>query len=131
MGIKSAVAITTLLLGAAPGGIAQPFMSVQSPGLRVQAPACGGCAPGITSGGGVRETVRTFVVAPAPGFSDAGPVRVDFTGKLFKYVDDAGTVILGPVEVNGYGYGVHRDQYGRAVRAMPIDGAGGTLLLPR
>lgn len=66
-----------------------------------------------------------------PGFSDSGPVRVDFTGKLFRYEDGAGNAILGPVEVNGYGYGVHRDQYGRAVHAVPIDGTNSTLLQPR
>ncbi|HTT08872.1 MAG TPA: hypothetical protein VMH34_08815 [Gammaproteobacteria bacterium] len=73
------------------------------------------------------------MVTPSPGLSSAGrgPVREDFTGKLYKYIDGAGNVVTGPVEIDGYGYGVHRDQYGRAVHAVPLDGKAGTILQPR
>ena len=110
MRIKSVVIFAMLLWSATRCCNAQPPVPMSLPGLH-------GRTYGITP--------------PGQDFSISGPVRQDFTGKLYRYVDDAGNVVLGPVDVNAYGYGVHRDQYGRAVRAVPLDGKADTILQPQ
>ncbi|GEM_PF-3200791 len=107
---KSCLTAAILLGWAASDGTAQPIMTAPSAGLQGQVPH--------------------VPTPPPPDLSSSGPVRVDVTGKLYRYVDGAGNVVMGPVEVDGYGHDIHRDQYGRAVRAVPLDGRAGTIILP-
>lgn len=53
--------------------------------------------------------------------SDAyGPgLHSDSTGRAFRFRTQDGDSVMGPVDIDAYGLGVHMDQYERPVEAVP------------